>query len=142
MQTTYANLSFSLGELLRPQQLCTFVLANRSKFHQPYVLYLACEQVNSDVVEAHCYVVNIGRTDVLYAVDKGLRSRNVLHQLLLILLGICSRSVHPKLIVIMDDVKCQVVLPCLYVTRYCIILEKRCYTHDICSYLSRMYHLL
>ena len=37
-----------------------------------------------DVIEAHCYIVNIGRT-VLYAVDKGLRGRNVLHQLLLIL---------------------------------------------------------
>ena len=32
---------------------------------------------------------------VLYAVDKGLRGRNVLHQLLLILLRICSRSVRP-----------------------------------------------
>ena len=39
----------------------------------------------------------IGQTDreqihrtVLYAVDKGLRGRNVLHQLLLILLCICS----------------------------------------------------
>ena len=37
-----------------------------------------------DVIEAHCYIVNIGQT-VLYAVDKGLRGRNVLHQLLLIL---------------------------------------------------------
>ena len=32
---------------------------------------------------------------VLYAVDKGLRGRNVLQSLLLILLRICSRSVHP-----------------------------------------------
>ena len=32
---------------------------------------------------------------LLYAVDKGLRGRNVLDQLLLILLRICSRSVHP-----------------------------------------------
>ena len=35
---------------------------------------------------------------VLYAVDKGLRDRNVLHQLLLILLCICSRSVRPMYI--------------------------------------------
>ena len=32
---------------------------------------------------------------VLYAVDKGLRGRNVLQSLLLILLRICSRSVRP-----------------------------------------------
>ena len=77
-----------------------------------------------DVVEAHCYIVNIGRTDgeqirsrinnnwcrmfwphrplstlyktVLYAVDKGLCGRNVLHQLLSILLCICLRSVCPS----------------------------------------------
>ena len=84
-----------------------------------------------DIVEAHCYFVDIGRTDreqirsrinnndcrtfrprrplstayrtnlshtavslVLYAVDKGLRGRNVLQSLLLILLRICSRSVR------------------------------------------------
>ena len=32
---------------------------------------------------------------VLYAVDKGLRGRNVLQSLLLILLRICSQSVRP-----------------------------------------------
>ena len=32
---------------------------------------------------------------VLYAVDKGLRGRNVLQSLLLILLRICSRSIRP-----------------------------------------------
>ena len=80
----------------------------------------------SNVVEAHSYIVDIGQTDreqirsrinnnwcrtfrphrplstayktVLYAVDKGLRGRNALHQLLLILLGICSRSVRPIII--------------------------------------------
>ena len=34
-----------------------------------------------------------------YTVDKGLRGRNVLHQLLLILLCICSRSVRPLCVV-------------------------------------------
>ena len=73
-----------------------------------------------DIVEAHCYFVDIGRTDCeqirstahttplasvcyityltlqfLYAVDKGLRGRNVLQSLLLILLRICSWSVRP-----------------------------------------------
>ena len=76
-----------------------------------------------DIVEAHCYFVDIGRTDrerirsrinnndcrmfrprrplstayrtVLYAVDKGLRGRNILQSLLLILLRIRSRSVRP-----------------------------------------------
>ena len=75
-----------------------------------------------DIVEAHCYFVDIGRTDreqirsrinnndcrtfrprrplstayrtVLYAVDKGLRGQNVLQSLLLILLRICSRSIR------------------------------------------------
>ena len=37
------------------------------------------------------------RPYVLYAVDKGLRGRNVLQSLLLILLRICSRSVRPIL---------------------------------------------
>ena len=76
-----------------------------------------------DIVEAHCYFVDIGRIDreqirsrinnndcrtfrprrplstayrtLLYAVDKGLRGRNVLQSLLLILLRICSRSIRP-----------------------------------------------
>ena len=76
-----------------------------------------------DVVEAHCYFVGTGQTDreqirsrinnndcrtfrpwrplstvyktVMYAVENGLRGRNVLQSLLLILLRICSRSVHP-----------------------------------------------
>ena len=73
-----------------------------------------------DIVEDHCYFVDIGRTDreqirsrinnndcrtfrprrplstaYMYAVDKGLRGRNVLQSLLLILLRICSRSVRP-----------------------------------------------
>ena len=74
-----------------------------------------CVHFIYDVVEAHCYIVDIGqtyreqiRTYVAesittdagrfshvglcqkYAVDKGLRGRNILHQLLLILLRICS----------------------------------------------------
>ena len=75
--------------------------------------------LSKDILEAHCYFVDIGRTDreqirsrinnndcrtfrplstaysVLYAVDKGIRGRNVLQSLLLILLRICSRSVRP-----------------------------------------------
>ena len=35
------------------------------------------------------------RNNVLYAVDKGLRGRNILQLMLLILLRICSRSVRP-----------------------------------------------
>ena len=85
------------------------------------------QEDEDDVVEAHCYVVDIGQTDreqicsrinnnwcrtfrprrplstacvqnllwVLYAIDKGLRGRYDLHQLLLILLHICSWSVRP-----------------------------------------------
>ena len=39
--------------------------------------------------------VNCVQSSVLYTVDKGLRGRNVLHQLLLILLRICSWSLRP-----------------------------------------------
>ena len=79
---------------------------------------------DNDVVEAHCYFVNIGLTDreqihsrcnnddcrmfwpcrplstayktVLYAVDKGLCGQNILQTLLLILPHICSRSVRAR----------------------------------------------
>ena len=77
---------------------------------------------SSDVVEAHCYFIGIGRTDreqirsritnndcrtfrprrplssaysFVYTVDKGPRGQNVLQSLLLILLRICSQSVRP-----------------------------------------------
>ena len=81
--------------------------------------------VTVDIVEAHCYFVDIRRTDpeqirsrinnndcrtlrprrplsiaVLYAVDKGLHGRNILQSLLLILLRICSRSVRPCVTVV------------------------------------------
>ena len=49
------------------------------------------EHMCIDVVEAHCYAVDIG---VQCAVDKGPHGQNVLHQLLLILLRICSWSVR------------------------------------------------
>ena len=90
----------------------------------PLWLHHCGADVNGDdIVEAHCYFVDIGRIDreqirsrinnndcrtfrprrplstayrtVLYAVDKGLRGRNVLQSLLLILLRICSRSIRP-----------------------------------------------
>ena len=48
-----------------------------------------------------CYItyLTLQFSLVLYAVDKGLRGRNVLQSLLLILLRICSQSVRPILIV-------------------------------------------
>ena len=98
-----------------------------------HVLPITCHGIETkltllDVVETHCYDVDIERTDceqirsrinnnwcrifwphrplstvyktllfswVLYAVDKGLCGRNVVHHLLLILLHICSQSVCP-----------------------------------------------
>ena len=80
---------------------------------------------NLDIVEAHCYFVDIGRIDreqirsrinnndcrtfrprrplsTVYTVDKGLRGRNVLQSLLLILLRICSRSIRPIWTVLND----------------------------------------
>ena len=44
-------------------------------------------------------------TNVLYAVDKGLRGRNVLQLVLLILLRICSRSVHPIIMYVYNMAK-------------------------------------
>ena len=44
---------------------------------------------------------------VLYAVDKGLRGRNVLQSLLLILLRICSRSVRTVWHVVGDEMNKQ-----------------------------------
>ena len=43
------------------------------------------------------FCTQLTKAYVLYAVDKGLRGRNVLQSLLLILLRICSRSVRPIL---------------------------------------------
>ena len=59
-----------------------------------------CEQIHSRINNNWCRTFRPHRPlstaykTVLYAVDKGLRGRNVLHQLLLILLRICSQSVH------------------------------------------------
>ena len=105
------------------KQLC--VLESRHFIAPCFIVYgqLYRNLYTADIVEAHCYFVDIGRIDreqirsrinnndcrtfrprrplstayrtVLYAVDKGLRGRNVLQSLLLILLRICSRSNHP-----------------------------------------------
>ena len=60
-------------------------------------------QLRTELKKLQCeigYIANTGLSHtavslVLYAVDKGLRGRNVLQSLLLILLRICSRSVPP-----------------------------------------------
>ena len=52
--------------------------------------------VNKYVAESITMMAGrFGHKGILYAVDEGLRGRNVLPSLLLILLHICSRSVHP-----------------------------------------------
>ena len=72
-----------------------FTLANQSP-----VTYLCQSQTHAQSCSTigQCLLYSLSHTAVslvLYAVDKGLRSRNVLHHLLLILLCICSRSVPP-----------------------------------------------
>ena len=52
------------------------------------------EQIRSRINNNDCRTF-CTHVAVLYAVDKGLRGRNVLQSLLLILLRICSRSVRP-----------------------------------------------
>ena len=57
-----------------------------------------CTHSTSHNTIGQCLLYNLSHTAVslvLYAVDKGLRGRNVLQSLLLILLRICSRSVRP-----------------------------------------------
>ena len=57
-----------------------------------------CTHSSSHNTIGQCLLYNLSHTAVslvLYAVDKGLRGRNVLQSLLLILLRICSRSVRP-----------------------------------------------
>ena len=60
-------------------------------------MYHVEERMQSEVREKanEASEIGIGRTD--RAVDKGLRGRNILQSLLLILLRICSRSVRPIL---------------------------------------------
>ena len=56
-----------------------------------------CTHLTSHNTIGQCLLYNLSHTAVslvLYAVDKGLRGRNVLQSLLLILLRICSRSIR------------------------------------------------
>ena len=60
-----------------------------------------CTHSTSHSTIGQCLLYNLSHTAVslvLYAVDKGLRGRNVLQSLLLILLRICSRSIRPSLL--------------------------------------------
>ena len=61
-------------------------------------LVILCTHSTSHNTIGQCLLYNLSHTAVslvLYAVDKGLRGRNVLQSLLLILLRICSRSIRP-----------------------------------------------
>ena len=60
------------------------------------ILVYQCSSSHNTI--GQCLLYNLSHTAVslfLYAVDKGLRGRNVLQSLLLILRRICSRSVRP-----------------------------------------------
>ena len=65
---------------------------------------LTANVVQNDIIEAHWYFVDIGRTD-----REQIRSRNVLQSLLLILLRICSRSVCPLYKILLTSVPCRAV---------------------------------
>ena len=66
-----------------------------------HIKWTDCEQICSRISNNWCRTFRPRRPlstvykTVLYTVDKGLRGRNVLHQLLLIRLRICSESVRP-----------------------------------------------
>ena len=61
------------------------------------IISYLCTHSTSHNTIGQCLLYNLSHTAVslaLYAVDKGLRGRNVLQSLLLILLRICSRSIR------------------------------------------------
>ena len=66
-------------------------LRTKLKILQCETSYIAKQQIQCLLYSLFHTAVSL----VLYAVDKGLCSRNILHQLLLILLCICSQSVRP-----------------------------------------------
>ena len=102
------------GKHCMPSQ---FTLVNRSP-----VTYLSQSQTHahSRSIIGQCLLYSLCLTVVslvLYTVDKGLRGRNVLHQLLLILLRICSRSVRPIGILTWYHV-CYVMVKCTWGSVY------------------------
>ena len=83
------------------QTRCT-VYVMSAKWQSPERSHSICLKINlrqSRSIIGQCLLYSLSLTVVslvLYAVDKGLRGQNVLHQLLLILLRICSWSVCPR----------------------------------------------
>ena len=80
-------------------QSCNIIGHLRTHSQSRNIIGHLCTHSSSHNTIGQCLLYNLSHTAVslvLYAVDKGLRGRNVLQSLLLILLRICSRSVRPK----------------------------------------------
>ena len=74
---------------------CSYLI--RGTIPTSVLVLVSCTHSQLHNIIGQCLLYNMSHTAVslvLYAVDKGLRGRNVLQSLLLILLRICSRSVR------------------------------------------------
>ena len=81
-------------------QSCNIIGHFRTHSQSRNIIGYLCTHSTSHNTIGQCLLYNLSHTAVslvLYAVDKGLRGRNVLQSLLLILLRICSRSIRPIL---------------------------------------------
>ena len=79
-------------------QSCNIIGHLRTHSQSRNIIGYLCTHSTSHNTIGQCLLYNLSHTAVslvLYAVDKGLRGRNVLQSLLLILLRICSRSIRP-----------------------------------------------
>ena len=109
-----------------------------------------CTHSTSHNTIGQCLLYNLSHTAVslvLYAVDKGLRGRNVLQSLLLILLRICSRSVRPMCTcTLYNMVTCLLQsLDQSTTDNYQLLTLKHCIispvnTHKYCTYPSWVLH--
>ena len=82
-------------------QSCNIIGHLRTHSQSRNIIGYLCTHSTSHNTIGQCLLYNLSHTAVslvLYAVDKGLRGRNVLQSLLLILLRICSRSIRPVLV--------------------------------------------
>ena len=91
LRTELKKLQCEIGYIANTGQWCCVMLSG-------CVIGYLCTHSTSHNTIGQCLLYNLSHTAVslvLYAVDKGLRGRNVLQSLSLILLRICSRSVRP-----------------------------------------------
>ena len=104
-------------------QSCNIIGHLRTHTQLRNIIGHLCTHSSSHNTIGQCLLYNLSHTAVslvLCAVDKGLRGRNVLQSLLLILLRICSRSVRPTPNCVVTKVK---VLDFKHLTTFSTSLE-------------------